>query len=428
MKQQLKIFTERNFKTIQQIKVLSEEQYHVIKTVAQVLPFRVNCHVVNELIDWNNIPEDPMFQLLFPQPGMLAPNDFNAMSTLIRNNNDKQTILKLANSIRARLNPHPSQQLQLNRPVVNNSALEGIQHKYTQTVLFFPARGQTCHSYCTFCFRWAQFIGDKELKFACNDINVLTNYLQDHPEVSDVIFTGGDPMIMNTKFLAEYTSPLLNSKLTHVKNIRFGTKSLTFWPQRFVTDPDADDLLRLLESLVKAGKQVAIMSHFNHWCELEPKLTRQAIQRIQSTGAIIRSQGPVLKHINDNATIWERMWKTQVQLGIIPYYMFVERDTGPKSYFELPLVQTLDIYRSAIQNISGLGRTVRGPSMSTTPGKVEIQDVKEINGEKVIVLRFLQCRNPLWSHRVFFAKFDPEATWLDQLVPAFGEKDLFDLL
>ncbi|MCY4190447.1 MAG: hypothetical protein OXD42_03825, partial [Rhodospirillaceae bacterium] len=110
---------------------------------------------------------------------------------------------------------------------------------------------------------------------------------------------------------------------------------------------------------------------------------------------------------------------------IIPYYMFVEWDTGPRQYFEVPLVRCWETFRGAIQQVSGLGRTVRGPSMSATPGKVEVTGVQEVAGEKVFVLRFLQGRVPDWVGRPFFAKFDPEATWLDQLEPAFGQNSFF---
>ena len=93
-------------------------------------------------------------------------------------------------------------------------------------------------------------------------------------------------------------------------------------------------------------------------------------------------------------------------MGMIPYYMFVERDTGARRYFELPLERAWQIYRGAIKQLSGLGRTARGPSMSVLPGKVEIQGVAEIQGEKVFVLRFIQARNPEWVQRPFFAKYD----------------------
>jgi hypothetical protein len=105
--------------------------------------------------------------------------------------------------------------------------------------------------------------------------------------------------------------------------------------------------------------------------------------------------------------------------------MFVERDTGAKHYFALPLAKALRIFDEAYRKISGLARTVRGPSMSASPGKVLVDGVTEIGGEKIFVLKLLQGRNPDWVGRPFFAKYDPEASWLDHLEPAFGEKEFF---
>ena len=151
----------------------------------------------------------------------------------------------------------------------------------------------------------------------------------------------------------------------------------------------------------------------------------KAVKNIQSTGTIIRSQAPLLKHINDKPEIWSTMWKRQVQLGIIPYYMFVERDTGPKEYFSVSLSDAYEVYQKAIQNVSGLARTVRGPSMSATPGKVCVDGVTTINGEKVFVLKLLQARNSNAVNKPFFAKFDKEATWLSELELLGDEDKLF---
>ena len=230
-------------------------------------------------------------------------------------------------------------------------------------------------------------------------------------------------MVMRTRNIRAYIEPLL--ELDSVKTIRIGTKALTYWPQRFVTDEDADDLLRLFEEIVASGKHLALMAHYNHWQELEPSISRQAIARVRKSGAQIRAQGPLLQHINDDPAVWARLWQTQVELGIVPYYFFVERDTGARRYFEVPLVRAWEIYRDAAKQVSGLARTVRGPSMSAHPGKVEIQGVATIRGEKVFVLRFLQARKAEWAYRPFFAKFDPKATWFEQLVPAFGEREFF---
>ena len=310
-----------------------------------------------------------------------------------------------------------------NIPEVDGEKIDGIQHKYNETVLFFPSQGQVCHSYCTFCFRWAQFIGDNDLKIATKEAGQLKRYVQAHPEITDILITGGDPLVMKTKNLRAHIEPLL--ELEQIRTIRIGSKALTFWPQRVISDKDADDLLDLFREVQAAGKHLALMAHYNHWRELEPAIAREAIARVRETGAQIRAQGPLLAHINDNADDWARLWQTQVELGIVPYYMFVERDTGARRYFEVPLARAWNIYRDAMKQVSGLARTARGPSMSSHPGKVEIQGVTEVAGEKVFVLRLIQGRNPDWVQRPFFAKYNEDATWLNHLEPAFGEDKFF---
>ena len=167
------------------------------------------------------------------------------------------------------------------------------------------------------------------------------------------------------------------------------------------------------------------MANFSHFVELSTDIVKEAISRILATGAQIRTQSPLLKNINDEPIIWEKMWKEQVALGCIPYYMFVERNTGSKNYFEIPLIEAYNIYRDAIINTSGLSRTARGPVMSSLPGKVLINGIMEIRGEKVFQLMLIQGRNPDWCYKPFFARFDSTATWLNELKPAFGERKFF---
>ncbi|MFA6233434.1 MAG: lysine 2,3-aminomutase [Bacteroidota bacterium] len=418
-------FTERNFENITQISALPRELRFDMRVVSSVLPFKVNSYVINQLIDWSDIPDDPIFQLSFPQRGMLAEEHFERMSVLLRAGASREQVRETANEIRLELNPHPAGQKTLNVPQLDGVALPGLQHKYRETVLFFPAAGQTCHSYCTFCFRWAQFVGMTDLRFAAMEATQLAEYVRRHPEVTNVLITGGDPMVMKTHKLAQYVEPMLDPSLEHLQTIRFGTKSVAYWPQRFVTDADADDLLRLFEKIIASGRSVAIMAHYNHYKELDTVIAREAVRRIRNTGAVIRSQSPVLSHINDTASVWELMWREQVRLGIIPYYMFVERDTGAEQYFKIPLVQAHKIFREAFRHVNGLARTVRGPSMSATPGKIEITGIGKVAGEKVFALRFLQARNPEWVGKPFFAKYDEQASWLTHLRPAFGEERFF---
>ncbi len=420
-----KVYTQKDLDKIPQLDRLDPDVRTGMKAVAAVLPFRVNNYVLEELISWDRVPEDPIFQLTFPQEGMLAAEDFRRMRDLVRAGAPADEIKKAAREVQAGLNPHPAGQMVYNVPRLHDKPLPGMQHKYRETVLFFPSQGQTCHAYCTYCFRWAQFVGIEELKFASREAQNLSDYLGEHPEVQSVLFTGGDPLIMKTSHLRQYIEPLLDPKLAHVNSIRLGTKASAYWPYRFLTDPDADDLLRLFEQVARAGRHLAVMAHYSHPRELDTPAAQAALRRITATGAVVRCQAPLIRHVNDDAHAWADMWRVQVRLGAVPYYMFVERDTGAKNYFEVPLARAFEIFCDAYSRVSGLARTVRGPSMSAMPGKILVDGITEIQGEKVFVLKMIQGRDPRWVHRVFFARFDAEASWINHLTPALGEKEFF---
>jgi KamA family protein len=395
-----------------------------IRLAGLIFPFKASPYFVDELIDWElgseKIKNDPFYKLVFPTLDMLEGHH-RAILINAKHESDPAKLIKVKASIREDLNPHPAGQKTLNKP--QRDDLTGVQHKYKETTLVFPAAAQTCHAYCTYCFRWAQFIGDDELRFSQKEARSLFDYLADHKEVSDILMTGGDPMIMKTKSLAQYLEPLCDPNfLPHIKNLRIGTRSLTFWPQRFTTDPDADELITLMRRVrEEGGRHVAIMAHVGHVRELSTDKVAASIGRIQKEAlATIRSQSPVMRGINDDAKIWTQKWRKEVQMGIIPYYMFIARDTGARQFFDVPLAEAHRIFSDAIRNTSGLVRTVRGPSMSCTPGKIEVTGVEEIFGNEVFVLRFLQCRDEGWIGRPFFAKYDPKAVWFDELEPLPG--------
>ncbi len=418
-------YTLNNFKNIPRINRLSEEQIRAIEVVGTILPFKTNNYVVEHLIDWSKVPDDPIYILTFPQKGMLLPEHYETMENLILSGAGKDDIKKAADTIRLQLNPHPAGQIEHNVPVWHGNRLDGIQHKYRETVVFFPSHGQTCHAYCTFCFRWPQFVGIEDLKFASREVGLLVEYISENPEITDILFTGGDPLTMNARILGTYIRPLLDANISHLNNIRIGSKSLTYWPYRFLTDDDSTELLNLFKEIKQAGKHLAFMAHFNHPAELQNEIVEKAIGKILETGAIIRTQSPLLRHINDSPEIWAEMWRRQVALDCIPYYMFVARNTGAQHYFSVPLEEAWQIFRQAYQKVSGICRTVRGPVMSCIPGKVQVLGVAEIQNQKAFTLRMLQGRNPDWAARPFFAEYDEKAVWFTDLKPVFGEEEFF---
>jgi len=397
--------------------------------VALVFPFKVNQHII-DTINWDNYQEDPVFQLTFPQVDMLTPDEILELKILKDNNTPRHIIADKVSEIRSSKNPAPANQSS-NRPVFvdkesddnNTYAIDGLQHKYPPIVLMFHKNAQTCHAYCTYCFRFNQFTGKD--KFLEDDSVRLHKYVAEHKEVKDILMTGGDPATMKTFVWKQVLLPLLDQKYDHIKNIRMGTKALTYHPYRFLTEPDADELIELFRTMKNNGKHISIMAHFSHYNEITP-VAVEAARRLQEEGGVtIRTQAPVMRHINDDPDVWATMWQKQICSSMIPYYMFVARDTGPQQYFEVPLAKALWVYQEARKKVSGLSHTCRGPSMSAGPGKVCIIGKETIANENVFVLKFLQGRNQDWCDRVFFAKYDEKATWLDQLQPAFGEKEFF---
>ncbi|MFG3042428.1 KamA family radical SAM protein [Streptomyces sp. NPDC048330] len=388
---------------------------HDAEVVGRVLPFKVSAHVVDELVDWDRAPDDPLYRLVMPHRDMLAPADFAAVEAALRDG-DRVRLRLVVDGLRERLTPHPGGQLHLNVPEDGR----GLRHRYPETLLVFPRQGQTCHGYCAYCFRWPQFTGDTERRQAVDGPGAADAYLAGHPEVTDVLLTGGDPLVLRAELLDTYVAPLLARP--HVRTVRMVTKAVSFAPERFLTAPDADDLLRLFERIVASGRHLALMLQVSHPRELHPEPARRALRRLRATGAVLRTQAPVVRHVNDDADVWARMWQEQVELGLVPYYMFVERDTGPRRYFGLPLARALAIHADAARRVSGLARTARGPVMSTELGKLVLDGVAHLPGGPAFALRALQARDPALVGTLAHARFDPAARWWDDLLP-YGPRD-----
>ena len=185
------------------------------------------------------------------------------------------------------------------------------------------SQGQFCHSYCTYCFRWAQFTAvGSDQQFKSNSAQALRDYIARHPLVTDVLLTGGDPMVMLSKTLRKYIIPLLRDRQTeNLTTIRIGTKSLAYWPLRYISDPDSKDLLDLFADISRSGKHLTLQAHFSHPRELQTTAVQEAIRLIRMTGAQIRCQAPLIRHVNDDAETWRELCTLETRLGLIPYYM-----------------------------------------------------------------------------------------------------------
>jgi L-lysine 2,3-aminomutase len=410
-------FNSRNYREIEYMKYIPEEVKQEIDIVSSVIPFKTNNYVTDYLIDWENYDNDPIYTLNFPKKDMLTKDQYGRVSKALKNGSDldlKRAIYK----IRMEMNPHPAQQM-TNVPVLDGEELKGAQHKYRDIILFFPSQGQTCHAHCTFCFRWPQFIKDLDLKFSMSEISKVVEYIRRNEHINEILFTGGDPMVMSPLELSKYIDVLLDAGLKNLENIRFGTKSISYWPFTYLPEfsDEADDMLKLFRRIVERGFHLSIMAHFNHPNELDNAVVQQAIYNIRQTGAEIRTQSPIIKHINNNSDDWAKMWKMQVKLGMIPYYMFIERETGPYNYFSIPLKDVYNIYHDAIKNTGSFAKTVTGPVMSASKGKVQILGIMKnpSDGEKYFAMQYVRHRDYTKTFQPFFMHYDNKATWVDQL-------------
>lgn len=379
--------------------------------VASVMPFKVNGYVLDNLIDWDDPARDPIFQLTFPQPDMLTGQEQQVLlNAAAGDDRSSEDMLRL-------LSADPGGQMEHNVPTWEGKPLTGVQHKYPNTVLIFPSTGQTCHAYCAYCFRWPQFKPQLGIKHSIRDVGPAVAYVKAHPEVTDLLFTGGDVMIMTTDRLRTWIEPFL-AECPDVRHIRIGTKSLSYWPYRFTDGDRGESVIDFLREIVDGGRSVNVMAHLSHPKEMSTAVFAEAVRRVRATGATIRSQAPLTRHINDDPQVWATMWQQQVDLGIVPYYMFVPRPTGNHAYYSVPLARCLEIYQEAIHGVSGLGRTVRGPVMSCDAGKVLVEGTIEIGGQRYFVMRFLQARDAGELGEIRLYKYDDQALWIDDLEPA----------
>jgi KamA family protein len=392
---------------------LAAADVDAMREMADVLPFRVNAHVLEELIDWDAVPDDPIFQMTFPQRGMLSGDHWRKLSSVRGRSASERT--HAVNQIRLELNPHPAAQITRNVPRdASGNVLSGLQHKYVQTVLLFPSAGQTCHAYCSYCFRWPQFVGESSWRFATPSAAEGAQYVAEHPQVTDVLVTGGDPMMMSAERLGDFLAPLL--RIPTLRTVRIGTKFVAYWPQRVLTDRDADDMLAVLAGVVDAGKNLAVMHHLSHPVEVSTEPAIRALGRLREVGAMMYSQAPMMRHVNDTWEPWARLWTEQLGLGVQPYYMFVARDTGAQEYYKVPLTQALTVFEKAYSQSPGLARTVRGPVMSTTEGKIKVEAATAMpDGRVAFDLVYLQARDPDAVNRRFRKVGLAGAAWIDDL-------------
>jgi lysine 2,3-aminomutase len=393
----------------------------------RIYRFLATRHTLNS-IDWDQYETDSIFQLVFPQPGMIRPG-------VVRAYLDAETDPEREQIVREAMresNPHDGGQ-QLNKPWFKSEegeleVLDGSQHKYPQTQLIFDQTTQNCFSFCTYCFRHAQVRGDEDM-FVQRDIGQVHAYLRQHQEVNDLLITGGDAGFMPAERFEQFIEPILEDPdLDHVKTIRLGTRALTYDPEIVLTHK-YDTMLKLFDRLYNHGVQLAWMAHFSTPRELLNPATIGAIRRLQSHHAVIRSQSPIMKHISlfrdqqggidiaRSARNWIDLGNLLGMLCIGFHSMYCARPTGEHHYFTAPLADILKVFDTIYRSLSSINRPSRHISMTTSAGKISILGTAQVHGETAFAMKFTEARDMQWIDRVFLAKYDTKTNNVALLVP-----------
>ena len=402
-----------------------------------VYRFLATKHVLNT-INWSNFKDDLIFQLVFPQPGMVKPEIFKAYHAA--ETEDEKTQL-IDDYIKSNTNPHDGKQL-LNKPWYedeNNELviLDGSQHKYPQVQLLFDQTTQSCFAFCTYCFRHAQVRGDEDM-FNQKDVKPVVDYIRKHKEVTDVLVTGGDGAYMPYERFVAYTKPFIEDPdFSHIKTLRVGTRVLSFHPELILTK-EYEKTLGWFKTLIDSGVQVAIMAHFSTPREVLNPATIAAIRRLRSYGILIKSQSPIMNHIslftdeNGNVDI-DRSAQNWIDLGNIFamvsvgfHSMYCARPTGEHHFFTVPLADIDKVFSKVYRSLPSISRPSRYITMTSSAGKTSILGTVEVNGEKLFALKFNESRNMEWMDKVFLAKYDEKENTVEKLVPYEGNKHFFE--
>jgi lysine 2,3-aminomutase len=402
----------------------------------RIYRFMATKHVLNT-IKWSDFEKDSVFQLVFPQPGMVKP-DITKAYLAATSEEEKECIIK---DYMKETNPHDGKQM-LNKPTFINEegeveVVEGSQHKYPQVQLIFDIQTQNCFAFCNYCFRHAQVRGDEDM-FIQKDIYQIHEYLKQHKEVTDVLITGGDAGYIKADRFEEYITPIIEDpELMHVKTIRLGTRVLTYHPEMLLTR-EYDRMMNLFKRLYDNGIQLVFMSHFSTPRELMNPSTIAAIRRLKAHGATIKSQSPIMNHISlfqhDDGSIdvdrsaqnWINLGNLLAMLGVGFHSMYCARPTGEHHYFTQPVAEIDKVFSKVYRSLPSINRPSRYITMTSSAGKISILGTLELHGEKLFAIKFNESRNMEWMDKVMLAKYDEKENTIANLKPYGSDRFFFE--
>ena len=356
------------FDDLAKVASLRPEEREALAAVVARYAFRANDYYLN-LIDWQD-PRDPIRRIIIPAAAELA--EWGALD--------------------------PSREKTITRA-------KGVQHKYPYTVLLLC--NEYCGGFCRFCFRKRLFMKDNEETTL--DVSEGLKYIAGQPQVTNVLLTGGDPLLMSTIRLRRILEAL--RAIPHVQIIRLGSKLPAFNPWRILDDQELQQVLRALST---PQKRIYLMAHFDHPRELTPAAL-ESLDCFLRCGVIVCNQNPLLAGVNDDPEVLAELFRRLSFAGVPPYYLFQCRPTVGNKPYAVPIVRGHAIFEAAKKLVSGLAKRARF-IMSHASGKIEIVGVDR----ERIFMRYHRAKDPADEGRFLICRRNDEAYWLEDLEPVEG--------
>ena len=224
-----------------------------------------------------------------------------------------------------------------------HSPVEGIVHRYPDRVLLKPVH--VCAVYCRFCFRREVVGPGKAEALSPAALDEALAYIRHRPEIWEVILSGGDPLVMSPRRLADIMERL--GAIEHVRIVRIHTRLPVADPDKVTSE--------LVAALKAGGKTTWLVLHANHERELSPA-ARAACARIVDAGIPMLSQSVLLRGVNDAPAALEALMRALVECRIKPYYLH-HGDLAPgTSHLRTPIAEGQDLMRAMRGRVSGLAQ------------------------------------------------------------------------
>lgn len=260
----------------------------------------------------------------------------------------------------------------------HDSPVPGLTHRYPDRVLFLIT--DMCSMYCRHCTR-RRFAGQKDGEMRLEHIDKAIEYIRNHPEVNDVLLSGGDAFMVSDERI-DYILTQLRT-IDHVQVIRFGTRTPVVMPQRVTPN---------LVNILKKHHPIWVNTHFNHADEITCE-SKRAIDRLVDAGIPVGNQSVLLKGVNDCVHIMRNLVKTLIAIRVRPYYIYQCDLSFGIEHFRTTVSKGIEIIEGLRGHVSGLAVptfVVDGPNgggkipvmpnymISQAPGKVVLRNYEGV--------------------------------------------------